>query len=73
MEKRKVFVCRFCGKSYTVYAMPHPKIEGKEGYATYVGRRRLDMFTWDSFEGAIGSILGEHPEFNFTVFGEFWL
>ena len=53
--------------------LPHPKFEGEVVFVTYKDRRRLDAFTWSSFEGAVGSIMQEHPFFDCENFGRLWL
>lgn len=72
MKKEKLFVCRFGGKSYTIYAANNPKLNGKSEYMTYIGRKRLDAFAWHSFEGALGSILIECPFYDFKEYVEVW-
>lgn len=73
MKKVKLFVCRFGGKTFTIYAIPHNRIAGRLEYLTYVGRKRLDLFTWETFEGAVGSVLCEIPEFELERFKACWL
>lgn len=72
MKKEKLIVCRFGGKSYSIYAVNNPKLESKLVYMTYVGRRRLDATAWFSFEGALGSILCECPFYDLGKYVEVW-
>lgn len=72
MEKEKVFVCRFCGKTYTIYVMHNTKVVGFDKYVVYVGRKRLEPYTWGTFEGAVGTILDEHPEFESDRYVRIW-
>lgn len=73
MNKECIFRCRFGGQGYSIYAEPHPKREGEWIYWTYVGRRKFDIFSWASFEGAIGSILCVCEDFDVHTFGKVWL
>ena len=73
MTKECVFRCQFSGKCYSIYASPHPKIEGERIYWTYVGRRKFDAFEWSSFEGAVGSIMAECKDFSMSGFRRLWL
>lgn len=71
--KQCIFRCQFDGKCYSIYASMHPKREGELIYWTYVGRRLFDHFHWDSFEGAVGSILLSNHDFHMSDFRKVWL
>lgn len=72
MKKEVVFRCQFGGSRYWVEVLEHPKKKDGVVYATYKDRRRLDTFTWGTLEGAIGSIMQEHPGFSTIKFVEVW-
>lgn len=73
MKKECVFRAQFAGKRYVIYAVPKPKREGEVVYTTYLNRKRLDIFYWESFEGALGSILMEFPAFSMEHLSELYL
>lgn len=58
------------GKRYAIYAEPHPKREGEVVFVNYVNRKRYDGMLWQSFEGAVGSILDDFPGFSMDYFCE---
>lgn len=73
MKKLCIFRCQFGGKRYSIYVSPHPKREGEMIYWTYEGRRLFDHYHWDSFEGAVGSILLANSSFHLSDFGKIWI
>lgn len=60
------------GKRYAIYAEPNPKKENEVVFSTYCNRKRYDGWTWNSFEGAVGSLLEDHPEFSMEYFTRLW-
>lgn len=72
MKNECIFKCQFGGHCFRVFVAPHPRRDDDVIFFTFMDRRRLDPFTWNSFEGAIGSIMQEHPEFDCKKFGEVW-
>lgn len=72
MTKECIFRCQFGGKSYSIYASPNPKREGALIYWAYLERRKLDVFCWASFEGALGSIMTECQDFDMSSFRRVW-
>lgn len=59
MKKNCVFRCQFNGNTYRVLMEEHTHLIGKSIYWAYKGRRKMDSFSWDHLEGAVGSILCE--------------
>lgn len=59
MKKECVFRCQFNGNTYRVLKEGHPHLIGESIYWTYKGRRKIDSFSWEKLEGAVGSILCE--------------
>ena len=72
MKKECVFRCQFGGRCYSIHATQNPKNEGALIYWTYIGRRKLDAFSWTSFEGALGSIMTGCPDFDISYFRRVW-
>lgn len=73
MKRECVFRCQFSGNHYSIYASQHPKREGETIYWTYVGRRLFDRYHWNTFAGAIGSILLSNGSFDISDFKNVWL
>ena len=72
MKKECVFRAQWMGKRYAIYVEPHPKKEDEVVFTTYCNRKRFDSWTWNSFEGAVGSILEDHPMFAIGDFRRVW-
>ena len=72
MKKECVFRCQFNGNTYRVFKEGNPHFIGLSIYWTYKGRRKMDRFSWDYLEGAVGSILCEIGDKFMDNFKQIW-
>lgn len=72
MKKEVVFRCQFGGNRYRVEKLEISWMNYDIVYTTYKNRKRLDTYPWGTLEGAVGSIMKDHPCFDTRTFVEVW-